>query len=86
MAVRARKLGKSVHSGSQRAFCQLMIEARKRAGLTQHELAKRLKKPQSFIAKYEGGERRLDVVEFVTICRVIAADPAKLIKKLSEAV
>ena len=35
------------------------------AGLTQHALALRLKKPQSFIAKYEGGQRRLDVVEFV---------------------
>jgi transcriptional regulator with XRE-family HTH domain len=63
-----------------------MIEARRKAGLTQHELAKRLKKPQSFIAKYEGGERRIDVVEFVAICRAIAADPVKLLKKLSDVV
>ena len=86
MAPRARNLQKSVHSAGQLAFCELLIEARKRAGLTQHELAKRLKKPQSFIAKYEGGERRVDVVEFVSICRAIAADPVRLLKKLSEVI
>ena len=80
MASRARKLDKSVHSAGQSAFTTLMIKARKTAGLTQHELARRLDKPQSFIAKYEGGERRIDVVEFVTICRAIGANPAKLLK------
>jgi transcriptional regulator with XRE-family HTH domain len=82
MPPRARGLIKSVHSPEQLAFCQLMIEARKKAGLTQHELAERLKKPQSFIAKYEGGERRLDVVEFLTIARAIGAEPARLLKAL----
>jgi ribosome-binding protein aMBF1 (putative translation factor) len=48
IAPRARKLGKSVHSSGQTAFCELMINARKAAGLTQHELAKRLHKPQSY--------------------------------------
>ena len=52
-----------------------MIGARKAAGLTQQALALRLKKPQSFIAKYEGGERRLDVVEFITIACALGADP-----------
>jgi transcriptional regulator with XRE-family HTH domain len=46
-----------------------MIIARKRAGLTQQALAARLSRPQSFIAKYETGERRIDVVEFIAICR-----------------
>jgi transcriptional regulator with XRE-family HTH domain len=86
MAPRARNLQKSVHSAAQLVFCELLIEARRKAGLTQHQLARQLKKPQSFVAKYEGGERRLDVVEFVSICRAIAADPVKLLKKLSEAV
>jgi transcriptional regulator with XRE-family HTH domain len=48
----------------------------------QHELAKRLHKSQSFVAKYEGGERRIDVVEFVAICRAIGVNPAKLLKAL----
>ena len=85
MATRARKLDKSVHSEGQSAFSKLMIGARKRARLTQHELAKRLHKPQSFVAKYEGGERRIDVVEFVTVCQVIGTDPSKILKALAKA-
>jgi transcriptional regulator with XRE-family HTH domain len=73
-----RGIGKSVHSSDQAALCGLMVAARKTAGLTQHALAVRLKKPQSFVAKYEGGERRIDVVEFVTIARALGADPLKL--------
>ncbi len=75
MASRARKLDKSVHSGGQSAFCELMVKARKAAGLTQRELADRLQRPQSFVAKYEGGERRIDVVEFIEISRAIGAEP-----------
>ena len=82
MASRARKLDKSVHSAGQTAFCELMIRARKAAGLTQHQLARRLRRPQSFVAKYEGGERRVDVVEFIEICKAIEADPNKLFRFL----
>jgi transcriptional regulator with XRE-family HTH domain len=82
MATRARKLDKSVHSAGQAAFCELMIRARKAAGLTQQELAKRLRRPQSFVAKYEGGERRVDVVEFIEICKAVEVDPNKLLKAL----
>jgi transcriptional regulator with XRE-family HTH domain len=78
MTTATRGIGKSVHSSNQAAFCELMIGARKAAGLTQHALARRLNKPQSFVAKYEGGERRLDVVEFVAIARALGADPLKL--------
>jgi transcriptional regulator with XRE-family HTH domain len=59
-----------------------MIEARTTAGLTQHELAKRLHRPQSFVAKYEGGERRVDVIEFIEICKALEADPNKLLRVL----
>ena len=59
-----------------------MVKARKSAGLTQRELAKRLRKPQSFVAKYEGGERRVDVLEFIEICKAIEADPNKLLRIL----
>jgi transcriptional regulator with XRE-family HTH domain len=78
MAPGTRGIGKSVHSPDQAAFCRLMVGARKAAKLSQHALALRLKKPQSFVAKYEGGERRLDVVEFVAIARALGADPLKL--------
>jgi transcriptional regulator with XRE-family HTH domain len=82
MAPRARGLIKSVHSPEQAAFCELMIAARKKAGLTQQELAKRLKRTQSFVAKFEGGERRIDVVEFLTITRAIGIDPARILRAL----
>jgi transcriptional regulator with XRE-family HTH domain len=77
-----RGIGKSVHSTDQAVFCALMVKARKAAGLTQHALARRLKKPQSFVAKYEGGERRLDVVEFIAVSRAIGADPVKILRAL----
>ena len=86
MVPRARKLDKSIHSDDQSAFCGLMIKARKAAGLTQHQLADRLQKPQSFVAKYEGGERRIDVVEFLTVCQAMGADSAKLLKALKNAI
>jgi transcriptional regulator with XRE-family HTH domain len=76
----ARGIGKTVHSSEQAAFCAIMVAARKNAGLTQQALARRLKTPQSFVAKYEGGERRLDVIEFVAIVRAIGGDPVKLLR------
>jgi transcriptional regulator with XRE-family HTH domain len=83
MASRARSTTiKSLHSPQQVAFCELLIKARKTAHLTQQELAKKLKKPQSFVAKYEGGERRIDVVEFLRITGAIGADPLKIIRAL----
>jgi predicted transcriptional regulator len=59
-------------------------QLRKISLLTQHELAARLSKPQSFIAKYEGGERRVDVVEFIAICRAMSADSVGILKKLAK--
>ena len=82
MASRARGISKSVHSQGQAAFCELLIKSRKAAGFTQQELARHLGKPQSFVAKYEGGERRLDVVEFLSIAGVIGADPVRLLREL----
>jgi transcriptional regulator with XRE-family HTH domain len=59
-----------------------MIETRKKAGLTQEQLAKRLRRPQSFVAKYEGGERRIDVVEFLAVVRAMRADPLTILRAL----
>jgi len=82
MASSARRIRKSVHSPEQLALRELLVAARDSAGLTQQTLAKRLGKPQSFIAKYEGGERRLDVIEFVTVTQAIGADPLRLMRSL----
>ena len=58
---------------------------RKRHGLTQAQVAKRLGKPQSFVAKYEGGERRLSVIEFVDVVRALGADPAAVLRQVMSA-
>jgi transcriptional regulator with XRE-family HTH domain len=52
----------------------VLAAARRRAGLMQKELAKRLGKPQSFISEYERGQRRVDVVELLGIARALDAD------------
>jgi transcriptional regulator with XRE-family HTH domain len=79
---RARKPSKTLRSPEHRALCALLVTARRKAGLNQIELAERLSKPQSFVAKYEGGERRLDVVEFLAVSRAIGADPQRLLRDL----
>jgi len=60
------------------------VEARKSAGLSQQELARRLKRSQSFIAKLEVGERRVDVVEFIDIARALGKEPTELLSRVLE--
>jgi transcriptional regulator with XRE-family HTH domain len=82
MARRSRQFPKSLRSPEHLAFCELMIKVRKRTGLTQVQLASRLHRPQSFVAKYEGGERRIDVIEFLAIAGALGDDPLALLRSL----
>jgi transcriptional regulator with XRE-family HTH domain len=61
-----------------------MIAARKDAKLTQATLAKAIEKPQSFVAKYENGERRLDVVEFLIVAHAIGVDPCEILRTVEK--
>ena len=63
MGKKARGLTKSLHSSEYAAFRELLVAARHKARLTQQAVAKQLGRPQSFVAKYERGERRLDVID-----------------------
>jgi transcriptional regulator with XRE-family HTH domain len=76
---------KAIHSDLHQVYLALLKEARSKAGLTQAEVAIRLKRPQSFVAKYEGGERRLDVIEFLSVAQAIEADAVQIITKLATA-
>ena len=64
----------------------MLIEARTRAGMTQHELAQHLGKPQSFVSKYERRERRLDVPEFIEFARAIGISATVLLGKIERAI
>ena len=67
-----------------RRMIELLVEARKQAGITQVELGKRLGQRQTFVSKFELGERRLDVAEFITVNRAIGTDPYKMMRTAEE--
>jgi transcriptional regulator with XRE-family HTH domain len=60
--------------------------ARRRANVTQQELAMRLGKPQSFVSAYESGQRRVDVVEFLLIVRMLGGDPVEIFAKVETSI
>jgi len=64
-------------------FLKLLREARIKAGLTQIETAARLRQPQSFVAKCESGERRVDVAELIAFCRAYRIRPEKFVRHLT---
>jgi transcriptional regulator with XRE-family HTH domain len=74
---------KSVFTPEYDKFQLLLIQARKTAGLTQVELAERLRKPQSYVSKFERGERRLDVIEFLEVAEALQIDPLRFLKNLN---
>jgi transcriptional regulator with XRE-family HTH domain len=73
---------KSTHTKAYTALREQLVAARHGAGLTQEQLAKRLKRHQSFVAKYEGGERRIDVIELLEIADILRLDVNKLTTSL----
>ena len=77
-------MARSVHTEAYRTLCNMLVAARHKAGLTQEELAKKLRRPQSFIAKYERGERRLDVVEFLSIAAALEADGLRIVRSVGK--
>lgn len=76
---------KTTYSPLYRHFIKGLREQRKANGVTQDELAARLKAGQSFVSKVERGERRIDVAEFVVIAQAIGQDPEKLFGSLLQA-
>lgn len=75
-------MSKSLRSPDHIRLIEILIAARKRASLTQRHVADALQRPQSFVAKYEGGERRPDVVEFIAVARALGVDPLRLLRTL----
>jgi transcriptional regulator with XRE-family HTH domain len=68
----------------QACLRRLLREIRREAGVRQADLAKALKQPQSFVSKYESGERRLDVLELRGVCHVLGIPLQDFIDRLEK--
>jgi transcriptional regulator with XRE-family HTH domain len=77
-------LRKSLGSARHKALIDLLIRKREAAGMTQADLATRLNEYQSFVARLESGQRRIDVVEFLELADAVGFDPAKVISALKK--
>ncbi len=75
-------MSKILRTPRQIQFQQILIETRTSKNLTQAEVATRLDRPQSFVAKYETGERKLNVVEYCDVVRALDSDPVELLAEL----
>ncbi len=72
----------SVHTARYKKLCELLIEARQAKGLSQDALAEALGRVQTFVSKYERGERRLDVVEFLEVAAALGIDAHKVLRQI----
>ncbi|MCL4765449.1 MAG: helix-turn-helix transcriptional regulator [Hyphomicrobiaceae bacterium] len=72
----------TLRSPRQTKLRKLLRDLREERGLTQADVAARLDKPQSFVAKYEGGERRLSVIEFIDVIRALGLEPVAALRRL----
>ncbi|WP_394653094.1 helix-turn-helix domain-containing protein [uncultured Sphingomonas sp.] len=74
--------GKGFGDERYRALIAALVKIRTDRGLSQQAVADLLGRHQQFVSRYEIGERRLDVIEFVDVARILGADPADLIKSV----
>ena len=62
---------KNLYTERQASLLGLLRTVRKDADMLQEDVAKILERPQSFVSKYESGERRLDVLELFDVCKAL---------------
>jgi transcriptional regulator with XRE-family HTH domain len=72
-------LVKTLGSRRHKALIGLLIERREALGMTQTQLADRLGEYQSFVARLESGQRRVDVVEFLELAEALGFDAGKVL-------
>ena len=76
---------KSIYSEEYQRLCTVLRSLRREAGLTQVQVAAALGVPQSFVSKYESGERRLDVIELGHVAEALGVMIRDVLKRLEEA-
>ena len=65
-----------------REVAALLLQLRKERGFLQQDLAYKMRRTQTFVSKYEGGSRRLDVIELLDILKALDADPHEFIDQI----
>lgn len=78
------KMSRFTGTSEQRRLRSLLREIRVQAGLKQADLAERLKQSQSFVSKYESGERRLDLLELRDICAAVGLSLAEFVQRFEQ--
>ena len=73
------KLAKGFHDERYRELIGKLVAERKRLGLSQRELADKIGQHQQFVSRYELGERRLDIIEFIDVVVALALKPSHLV-------
>lgn len=73
---------KTIHSQNYKTLIEWLATKRMLIGKTQQQLSILLNKPQSFVSKYENGDRRLDIIETIEICKALNIDPSELVDVL----
>ena len=69
------KMEKTIHSDANKAFREWLVKMRHNKKLTQRQLASLLDVPHSWVGKVELGERRLDIIEYVGVCKALGVSP-----------
>ena len=72
---------KSLSSSKQKSFLRALREVREEANLRQVDIAERLGQPQSFVSKYESGERRLDLLELELVCAACGIGLSEFVRR-----
>lgn len=75
-------MAKTLRSARHKRLIARLAEARRKRGLTQADVAAILGRPQSFIAKVENGERRLEVLEFADLAQALGEDAGRLLSEI----
>ncbi|WP_420797700.1 MULTISPECIES: helix-turn-helix domain-containing protein [Pasteurellaceae] len=72
---------KTIYKEKYQKIIQCLISTRKKQGITQQQIANKLNKPQSYIAKIERCERKLDILEFIELCEAMNTSPITILQK-----
>jgi transcriptional regulator with XRE-family HTH domain len=75
-------VGRTIYTAEHRKVVALLRTIRQEAGLRQVDVAERLGRPQSFVSKYESGQRRLDLIELRAICQALGTSLPKFVRRL----